>query len=183
MMNNTALLQTRMEARNLKQMRSIPVWRWRDTPIRAVYRIYEIMAARHHIAMWQEVEYFFKQAGKSWALGQIPDPHDDDPVRYAIIACIIEELVEAVNWRLSIGMRRNGKGIYRESIDDPLPPFVPEKGPFWTEHVPAIDLMSIADLPAEMLDSSGRLVLEPDGESSIFAKRNIVTNTGYFYTV
>lgn len=41
----------------------------------------------------------------------------------------------------------------------------------------------IADFPGDLLDSSGKLVLEVDGMSLAFTERNIIANTGYFYTV
>ncbi|KAJ5689966.1 hypothetical protein N7462_004358 [Penicillium macrosclerotiorum] len=184
MLNNVSLLQSRKATADLTNMRSVPLWRARDTPLRSLYRIYEAMAAREFYAIGAEVEYFWYQSRGSWAAHHIPDPHDRDPVRYAILACIAEELARSFNWRMRIGMRRDkSKHIFRKTFDDPLPPFTPETPPGWTRKVPAIDIQLISDLPPELLDGSGRLVLEPGGENPIFAERNIVTDTGHFYTV
>lgn len=183
-LNNTPLLVSRMTAADLTNMRSIPLWRARDTPVRSLYRIYEAMAARECNAIGPEVEYFWYQARTSWAVRSIPDPCDPDPVRYAILACIAEELAKAFNWRLSLGMRRDKrKHIYRKTVDDILPPYTAETAPAWAKNVPAFDVKLIADFPDDMLDPSGRLVLEAGGTSLVFAERNIVTNTGHFYTI
>jgi hypothetical protein len=60
---------------------------------------------------------------------------------------------------------------------------IAEIPPAWTKKVPAIDIDSVADLPGNMLDSSGRLLLEKEGGNIVFAERNIITNTGCFRTV
>ncbi|OQE31543.1 hypothetical protein PENSTE_c001G04672 [Penicillium steckii] len=184
MLNNVPLLQSRKAQADLTNMRSVPLWRSRDTPIRSLYRIYEALVAREFYAIGPEVEYFFYQSRRAWALHRIPDPHDRDPVRYAILSCIAEELALAFNWRMSLGMRRDkSKHIYRKSFDDLLPPFTAEVAPFWTRHAKPIDGDQLIEFPSEFLDGSGRLVLEEGGENPIFAERNIVTDTGHFYTV
>jgi hypothetical protein len=105
-------------------------------------------------------------------------------VRYAILACIAEELANAFNWRLSIGLRRDrSKHIIRETMDDELPEFTPVTAPVWVKRVPALDFDLISDLPSGVLNSSGKLVLEKGGNSGFFAERNIIIDTGYFYTV
>lgn len=114
---------------------------------------------------------------------RIPDPCDSDPVRYAILACIAEELAKAFNWRLGIGLRHDGNHIIRESMNDELPAFPPETAPPWARNVPVLDFDSINGLPSGALDSTGKLVLEKGGDSIVFAKRNIIVDTGYFYTV
>lgn len=111
----------------------------------------------------------------------LPDPQDPDPVRYAILACIAEELVDAFNWRLALGMRRKGPGIPRDE-NGKSAPFIPQRLPAWTPFVPAIEPYMFVDLPAEMVHD-GKLILEEDGYSPVFAKRNIVTNVGWLYTV
>jgi hypothetical protein len=140
--------------------------------------------SRVYYAIGPEVEYFWYQARRSWRLHRIPDPRDRDPVRYAILACITEELAKVFNWRLSLGMRRDKrKHIRRKTLDEALPPYMEETAPAWTTNVPAIDVKLIADLPDDMLDTSGRLVLASGGKSPLFTTRNIITNTGHFYTM
>ncbi|KAE8373552.1 hypothetical protein BDV26DRAFT_285021 [Aspergillus bertholletiae] len=160
------------------------LFRARDTPLRSLYRIYEAMAARQYTAIPAEVEYFWHQVRRSWAVHRIPDPNDSDPIRYAILASIAEELADAFNWRLGLELRRDiTKNIYHESFDDELPPFVPDGAPCWTSSLPAVDYHLIEDLPDNLRDSSDKLVLEEGGENANFAKRNIVTNSGFFRTV
>ncbi|KAE8355113.1 hypothetical protein BDV28DRAFT_57883 [Aspergillus coremiiformis] len=183
-LDNISLFEARQPPADLINLRSIPIWRARDTPVRSLYRIYEAMAARQYTAISSEVEYFWKQVRQSWAVHRIPDPGDHDPIRYALLASIAEELANAFNWRLEMGMRRDvTQNIYRDTFDDELPPFTPEVAPCWTRGVPAIAYHLIQDLPDNLQDSSGNLVLEKGGQNRNFAKRNIVTNTGFFRTV
>ena len=113
MLNNIRHLYSRLASADLTNMQSIPIWRARDTPLRSLYRIYEALVAREHYAVGPEVEYFWYQARRPWELHRMPDPCDRDPIWYAILACIAEELAKAFNWRLSLGMRREkNKHIY-----------------------------------------------------------------------
>ena len=138
-----------------------------------------------------ETEYFFDQGRQSWRLHRIPDPKDPDPIRYAILACIVEALLDAFNFRLSKGFRRNGKHIPPrnwDGVSSPYAPYDPEMLPSWTEHVSPVDKQYLRDvMPQRMLDSEDRLVLhEPlfeGGGSNIFLKRNIVAGEHNFYTI
>ena len=167
---------------DIHNLRAIPIWRMRDTPLRSIYRLYELHLADHYALMGWETEYFFYR--RDWKLGDIPDPRDPDPLRYAIIASIVDELHEAVNWRLSLGLRRHGEHVYREEDGDPWPPFTPEELPDWTKKVAPIDkdLLRLS-VPPESLDKEGNLVLEANGKNPNFARRNIITNTGWLYTI
>lgn len=178
MLGHEKLHELRME--NMIDLRSIPVWRARDTPLRSIYRMYEAMIADVYVAIGTETEYFWYQ--RDWGLQSIPDPLDPDPIRYAMVACLVEELVEACNWRLSLGMRRNGKHIYRDTGSDPWPPYTPIKGPSWTIAVPGLTPDILHGLPPGYV-SDGKLVLETGGLSEVFARRNIVTNVGWLYTI
>lgn len=60
-------------------------------------------------------------------------------------------------------MRLNRKHVYRTTVDDPAPPYVPVTRPPWIEDVLPIDVNSISNLPSKILDSLGRLVLEEVG--------------------
>ena len=154
----------------------------RDTPLRSIYRLYELHLADRYELMGYETEYFFFQ--RNWKLGDIPDPRDPDPLRYAMVASITEKLHEAVNWRLSLGLRRNREHVCREEDGDPWPPFIPEELPDWTKSVPPMDKDLLRrSVPSESLDAEGNLVLEKNGKGPNFARRNIITNTGWFYTI
>ncbi|KAJ5181356.1 hypothetical protein N7491_000908 [Penicillium cf. griseofulvum] len=154
----------------------------RDTPLRSIYRLYELHLADRYELMGYETEYFFFQ--QNWRLRDVPDPRDPDPLCYAMVDSIMEELHEAVNWRLSLGLRRNREHVYREEDGDPWPPFTPEELPTWTSHVMPMDkdLLRLS-VPPESLDAEGNLVLEKNGKGRNFARRNIITNTGWLYTI
>lgn len=97
MLNKIWLLYSRLISADLTNMQTIPIWRARDTPLRSLYRI-----AREHYAVGPEVEHFWYQVRRPWELHGMPDPSDRDPIQYAILACIAEELVKTFNWRLSL---------------------------------------------------------------------------------
>jgi hypothetical protein len=167
---------------NVRDLQCIRIWEARDTPTRSLYRMYEIFMTGEYALLGLETEYFWHQSRRKWELGRLPDPHDPDPVRYAILACVAEELVAAFNWRLGLGMRRKGPAVEREREGDPYPPFVPEILPSWAQNVPAIEPESLHNLPTNMVQN-GSLVLEGNGSSKVFARRNIITNVGWLYTV
>lgn len=100
--NGTGFIDSHFEY--IHNLRAIPIWRARDNPpLRSIYRFYELHLADHYALMDWETEYlFFRPDCK---LKDIPDPKDPDPLRYAVIASVAEELHEAVNWRLSVGLR------------------------------------------------------------------------------
>lgn len=54
-----------------------------------------------------------------------------------IIASIVDELHEAVNWRLSLGLQRNRKYIYQDDTD-PWPPFTLAEPPNWTNKAASV---------------------------------------------
>ncbi|ESZ91175.1 DNA-binding protein [Sclerotinia borealis F-4128] len=168
---------------NHSTLRNVELWALRDTPIRCVYRMYEILMMGDYAPLGSETEYCWRHYEKNWTLSSIPDPKDPDPVRYAIVACIVEELVNSFNWRLALGMRRNGENIRRQKNGDPWPPYTPVVGPDWTRSVPPIEPFMLQDLPSDMVSESGKLILEERGCDEGFAKRNIVTNVGWWYTV
>lgn len=176
----TRIINSRFEG--LRNLQAIPLWRMRDTPLRSVYRIYECFLVNRYGLMGYETEYFFFHS--DWRLRDIPDPSDPDPVRYAILACIVEELHKSFNWKLSLGLKRIGELAIRERDEDPWPEFVAEELPGWTKNVAPIDKELLRNsVPPHKLNMEGQLVLEEDGQNRIFAQRNIITNTGRFYTI
>ena len=49
------------------------------------------------VLYWQVCEYLFRRGSGRWSLERIEDPCDEDPVRYAVLASLVEALVEAFN--------------------------------------------------------------------------------------
>ncbi|KAG5287188.1 hypothetical protein I7I48_03054 [Histoplasma ohiense] len=189
LVDNPSLCWTRRCEGDLKNLQAIPLWRSHDTPLRSLYRMYEATMAGESmiVAIGYEVEYFWYQSGPAWELDCIPDPQDPDPIRYAILACIVESMPEAFNFKLSIGMRRDRKNVPPgdwDGVNNPYAPYTSVAGPEWTKHVLPIDKDYLRDvMPARMLDSEGRLVLHEEAESEIFAKRNIVATEERFWRI
>ena len=82
---------------------------------------------------------FATHTHQDWKLQDIPDLVDPDPLRYAIVAPIVDDLHEAGNWRLSLGLRRNREHMYCEKDGGPWPPFTLEELPGWTKKVAPVD--------------------------------------------
>ncbi|TEY83987.1 hypothetical protein BOTCAL_0023g00060 [Botryotinia calthae] len=174
--HNEKLYETRNKHHTT--LRNVRVWEARDTPLRSAYRMYEILMMGDYVPLGSETEYFWYQSTEKWSLSSIPDPKDSDPIRYAVVACIVEELVHAFNWRLALGMRRSGEHIRRKNEGDPYPPYTHVVGPEWTSSVPPIKPDMLRELPSEMVTEDGKLVLEERGCDENFEKRNIITNVG-----
>ncbi|OAA36494.1 DNA-binding protein [Metarhizium rileyi] len=152
---------------DILQLYYIPLFRVRDTPLRSLYRLYEDLCSKNIIMMSYECDYYFYHTEARWQLSRIPDPMDPDPTRYALLASFAEALVSAFNWRLELGLQRDGTQIEGQ---DPMK--VPlETAPQWASKVRPL---------AEKLD------LRPHDENSsdlIFLKRNILASTGYLFCV
>lgn len=152
----------------IMQLRRIPLFRIRDTSLCSLYRLYEDLCSNDLIMMGYECEYFFFHNEHSWWLSQIPDPNDTDPIRYAILASMVEALVDAFNWRLELGLRRD------KSMDESMERainFKREKVPIWTAAVKPL---------TETLDLNK---LDQGNPSRFFLTRNIKAPMGYLYTV
>ncbi|KAK7001014.1 hypothetical protein R3P38DRAFT_1810209 [Favolaschia claudopus] len=76
-----------------------------DTPLRALYRLYECTVDYDANEMMLDSQYWFHQQAH-WRLADVPDPKDPDPTRYAIIASLVEDLVDAFNYEIKLGLRR-----------------------------------------------------------------------------
>ncbi|EDN07252.1 predicted protein [Histoplasma mississippiense (nom. inval.)] len=156
---NPSLCWTRRCEGDLKNLQAIPLWRSHDTPLRSLYRMYEAAMAGDSMnaVIGYEVEYFWYHSEHSWQLERIPDPKDPDPIRYAILVCLVESMPEAFNFKLSKGMRRDGNNIPPgdwDGVNNPYAPYTPVAGPEWTKHVAPIDRDYLRDvMPERLLDS------------------------------
>ena len=122
--------------------------------------------------MSYECDYLFRHGSKRWLLCHIPDPHDPDPVRYAILASLVETLVEAFNWRLELGIRRGGGPC--DQSEKRATNFVREEAPPWTKNVAGLQDQ------VDLINRGSEPHARPD---ETFLKRNIEATTGYLYTV
>lgn len=88
-----------------------------DTPLDALHRLYEHLVLDQHIQLRNEIEFFWYHT--DWAVRDIPDPKDDDPERYACLACIPKLLCLAFNKRIELGLPRNAPPIFtRDQLEE-----------------------------------------------------------------
>ncbi|KAG6261736.1 hypothetical protein E4U49_003674 [Claviceps purpurea] len=150
---------------NILLLHNIPLYRIRDTPLRSLYRLYEDICSGNLIMMGYESDYFFYHTENSWQLSQIPDPRDRDPIRYAILASLVEALVSAFNWKLQQGLRRDGTHVGDNKTANL------QTRPNWTADVqPLPEKLRLRKSQADSADPE-------------FLRRNIDAPTGYLYCV
>ncbi|KAM5461785.1 hypothetical protein MferCBS49748_007069 [Microsporum ferrugineum] len=154
----------------IRKLYCIPIFRVRDTPLRSLYRLVEDVCASDFIMMGYECTYFFFHCESRWSLACIPDPEDKDPVRYALLASMVEALVDAFNWRLELGIRRD-KSLDRS--EQRSTNFTREEAPSWTSKVGPIEKPLTFREP-------GSSYITPEQH---FLKRNVRMSNGYLYTV
>lgn len=146
------------------QLRSIWFFTIRDTPLRSLHRLCVSACAQEHGEVMLESEYFWRHS--NWPLRDVPDPQDQDPVRYAILASLVEEMVDAFNYRIGLGLRRGVEvydSDYHALAREENKPF--EVCPQWALQVPALD----------NLVNFGR---EGDQGTPTFRRRNIILDAG-----
>lgn len=153
--------------RDLTHLRSMPLWKARDTPQRSFYRLYEAFCARDGQMISSETEYFWHHSKSEWAVVSLPDPQCRDEEQYAVMASLAEVLVLACNWRNEIGLRRSGEILGPKSS----PPKYWEETPTWTANVAKLDYELVLDAQGDV------------SQDNPFKKRGIIASTGSFYTV
>ena len=80
-----------------------------DTPLFCLYRLYEFVVIDDVTGYRNTIEYLCKQ--RIWAIWDIPDPKDNDPARYAFLACLPALLKAAFNARIKMGLVRECPAI------------------------------------------------------------------------
>ena len=156
----------------IRNLFEVPLFRARDTSLRSLYRLYDDLCADRRTLMTYECEYLFRRGSERWSLSRIEDPYDEDPVRYAVLASLVEALVEAFNWKLELGIRRGGRPS--DQSEDRATNFVREVAPEWTKKVGALE-KSLC-----LIDRESEPFAKVDQN---FLKRNIEASMGYLYTV
>lgn len=135
--------------------------------------MYEDLCAGRLILMSYESDYFFRQGSPRWQLSRMPDPGESDPVRYAVLASLVEALADAFNWRMQLGIRR-GEDAPRDRSADRATNFSKEEPPSWTGNAVAVKK------PLNLIDRNKEPHANPEEN---FLKRNIEAGLGYLYTV
>ncbi|KAL8877721.1 MAG: hypothetical protein Q9198_004315 [Flavoplaca austrocitrina] len=113
-----------------------------DTPLFCLYRLYEYLVIDDVTGYRNTIEYFCKQ--RTWAVRHIPDPKDEDPARYAFIACLPALLKAAFNARIKMGLVRECPAImspeeaeaYRNMPEDEK---TNEEEPDWVKNVKPLE--------------------------------------------
>lgn len=154
----------------IDQFIAIPLFKNWDTPLRSLYRIYKYLCAGALELLGREAEYFFYRYKPAWALTVMPDPCDKYKVLYAILASLTEALVDAVNWRLRLGLRMDGSKDLTPSKESTL---CLENVPGWLNKVPELEEPLCLLKP----DRSSKFELNV---SQAFSERNIKP-MGYLY--
>ncbi len=157
----------------IRHLFEIPLFRARDTSLRSLYRLYDDMCTDHLTMMTYESEYFFDRDSCRWLLCHIPHPQDPDPVRYAILASLVEALVASFNWKLELGIRR-GRRKRCDQSEARSYNFTREEAPLWAKQVPGLEKQ------INLINREKEPFAKAD---EFFLKRNIIATTGYLYTV
>jgi hypothetical protein len=172
---------------DLLNLQLIPLWRWRDTPQRSFFRLYEAFCAHHEEFIGYETEYFWKHSSPAWTVELLRDPREYggvDREQLAVFASLAEALTESFNWRLMWGMRRDGRSVERMSADGPPVYVAVLKPPPWAAQAPRLqDRLILHDFGNwrryhDIGESDGFT-----GEMSPFEKRNIEAGDGSLRTV
>lgn len=153
-----------------------------DTPLAALYRIYEHIVLDQNINMRNELEYFWYK--NRWAVCDIPDPRDPDEERYACLACIPALLCLAFNDRIRLGLPRDAPAIF---TDDMLDAWRQQDRPYETEPKWAANVKKLKNtLTIPHWDAAKHDFVSLDGFSSgkacpEFARKNVLIWQPHIY--
>ncbi|WEW60262.1 hypothetical protein PRK78_005747 [Emydomyces testavorans] len=146
-----------------------------DTPLAALYRIYEHIMLDQHLNIRNEFETFWFHS--DWKVYEIQDPRDPDPERYAVLACIPALLCLAFNKRIELGLPRDAPPIFsHDQLDEwKSQERQYEKEPAWAESVPALhEPLAIPHWDNDKREFVALDGFENDNASKEFAKKNIL---------
>lgn len=145
----------------------------KDSPLTALYRIYEHFDLDQHIAIRNEVETFRYHA--DWVIGVVLVPLDSPTEWYACLACIPALLCLAFNMRIESGMPRDAPLIFTRNILEAwrAQERKYEKEPAWVDKIPA--LTQTLTIPHWDDDRHEFVCLENfENASTGFARKNIM---------
>lgn len=153
-----------------------------DSPLFALYRLYEWIMAGHTINMRNELELFWWTRAP---VSSIPDPGEQgDPERYAVLSCIPALIVESFNERNRQGLRRaepHSILSLEEQLEWAATPEVLESEPGWTEGV--APLKECLHIPHELPDWPELDSMDDFQASEAFKKKNILIMTPHIHFV
>lgn len=150
--------------RGITVSRQSSLFQTQDSPTKSIYRMCDFLCVDESNQLMLEMQYFWDRS--TWTLESIPDPQENNPERYAMLASLVESLVIAFNARSALGLRRGQlsteDGLTRQEIC-----------PWWCAHVPRL---------------ADHLILYEDEFSmgpgnNPFSKRNIAANAGNLFSI
>lgn len=127
-----------------------------DSPLYALYRLYEFFLLDDQIAYRNELEAFWRKSDPSWTVSKIPDPKVADPgfdspglidlerhEHYAFLAGCTYMLVKSFNARVKLGLSRQMRSLMTPDEAEaarnmPMEERSWESVPEWAENVPAL---------------------------------------------
>lgn len=132
--------------------------------------------------MRNEFEYFWYQS--SWLLSDIPDPKDENPERYACIACIPALLCLSFNERIKLPLPRHAPPIINQDMinrwKEEEKKF--ETEPRWTSAVPKVtNTLSIPHWDNSLRDFVPLDAFSSEKASPEFAKKKILIWQPHIY--
>ena len=68
-----------------------------NQPLECLDRITDSILNHDLVELKGEVQHFWRN---NWKISQVPDPKDQDPLRYAIKASVLERLVQVWNFKI-----------------------------------------------------------------------------------
>jgi hypothetical protein len=154
-----------------------------DTPLYALYRLYEWLLLDHTVNLRNELELFW---WARWPVSSIPDPGDQgsNPERYAVLSCIPALLVESFNERIRLGLRReepNSILSLEEQLAWAASPEKFETVPEWTRNVPPLENVLHIPLSGVMVPPLAGMD-DPDADPA-FKEKNILMRKPHIHFI
>ena len=147
----------------------------RNEPLAALYRIYEHLILDQHLEIRNELEAFWYR--HTWAVGDMPDPRDPDPERYACVSCIPALMCLAFNRRIELGLPRDAPPIFTRDMLDRWRGRERryEREPSWVLTVPPVTTtLAIPHWDNEQRDFVTLETFDDLRASAEFAKKNVL---------
>jgi len=110
-----------------------------DTPSASLYRLYQFFVIDWPIQFRNELEHFWQCTDSEWAVNALPDPKDPDPVRYAILAVLVQQMCMGFNRLIDLGLPRDAPAIVDDFDELRARPKIREVAPEWAKAVPPFE--------------------------------------------
>ncbi|KAK3938005.1 hypothetical protein QBC46DRAFT_391138 [Diplogelasinospora grovesii] len=151
-----------------------------DSSLYALWRLYEFIVLDKVFDYRNALEAFWREP--QWTVQDIPDPKDDDPARYAVLAGCTYLLARSFNQRVKLGLKRGMRSLLTpeeaeelKNIPDHLRRY--ESVPEWAIKVPALaTTLVIPTHDGEVLQIQDDTRVDPD-----FLAKNILLWTPHIY--